>query len=92
MVSSEPMRMSGPMSHRTLALMLLTVLGTGCPDNWRKGGAMDMAMEKDREEEWRLLRQQMNCQMPREEWMQWCDNSEGPPSLANCPKNCRSRN
>lgn len=41
------------MSRRAMlvAVMGLLMLGTGCPHTYRKGGKLDRAMQKDREEE-----------------------------------------
>ncbi len=40
--------------RRVMLTLLLTGV-TGCPHNWRKGGAMDMAMEKDLQQNWEIV-------------------------------------
>ncbi len=43
------------MSQRAMlaAVMGMLVLGTGCPHTYRRGGKLDRAMQKDREEEFK---------------------------------------
>ena len=43
------------MSQRAMlvAVLGLLMLGTGCPHTYRKGGKLDRAMQKDREEEFK---------------------------------------
>jgi len=77
------------MSTRPLMLLsfLLLAVMTGCPHAFGKGGTLDMALRKDMAEYYSKPR----CTMPRNEWMEICDNSNGRKTKSECPEKCRPR-
>lgn len=66
-------------------LVLLLAVMTGCPHAFGKGGTIDMAIRKDMAEYYSKRR----CDMPRSEWLEICDNSNGRTTRRECPKECR---
>lgn len=76
------------MPRRLLALLLLLTLETGCPHTWRKGGTVDMMIEKNMWDTSNASRR--SCQMSLAEWDEKCRNLESKPDSEHwkCPKEC----
>jgi hypothetical protein len=65
---------------------LLLTVGTGCPDIWGIGGAMDQAMARDIEEQMH----RRDCKLSRDEWNKMCFFPELWDDNG-CPRECRIR-
>jgi hypothetical protein len=65
-------------------VLLLLVLGTGCPHAWARGGTIDRALEKDIQER---LRQQ-RCHIGSEKWLELCAEPDDWEVL-DCPPACQ---
>jgi hypothetical protein len=76
------------MPRRLLALSLLLTMETGCPHTWRKGGSVDMMLEKQMWEKANSSKQ--SCRMTPEEWDKHCKDLESKPDSEQwkCPKEC----
>lgn len=79
------------MMRRLMTLTLLLAVETGCPHAWRKGGTIDMALEKDLDEERKTYRLDFPCKMSKEEWLNLCSDDNGHRTSPDCPKECRPR-
>ncbi len=76
------------MPRRLLMLVLLLAVETGCPHTWRRGGTIDMMVE-------RQLWQNANdgkrgCHLTGEEWNMNCKDFYSKPESEQwkCPEEC----
>ncbi len=70
-------------------LWLLLAVGTGCPHSWRKGGAIDMMIEKNIWDN--ANSSNRSCQMSPQEWDVKCKNftSKTREEKFQCPLECQ---
>jgi len=76
------------MPRRLLLLALWLVVETGCPHTWRKGGTIDMMVEKQM---WESANSgKRSCRMPPEEWDEKCKELGLKPESERwiCPREC----
>ena len=77
------------MPGRLLMLVLLLAVETGCPHTWRKGGAVDMMIEKNM---WEGLGASTRaCRMALQEWNEKCKDFKYKTreEKFHCPKECQ---
>jgi hypothetical protein len=80
------------MPRRLLALSLLLAVETGCPHTWRKGGAVDMMLEKQMWQDANAPKRA--CHMSPQEWAEKCEDlgAKPEPEQWKCPKECHPSN
>ncbi len=80
------------MPGRVLMLVLLLAAETGCPHTWRKGGTIDMMVEKQMWENANSSKR--SCLLTSEEWDERCKDLGLKPESERwrCPKECHPPN
>jgi hypothetical protein len=71
------------MLARSLMLLPLLAVGTGCLHTMGSAGFVSMALHKDMTEGWR------KCDMPKDKWLAICDNRPPKKTALECPEECR---
>jgi hypothetical protein len=71
------------MLPRSLLLLSLLAVGTGCMHTLGSAGGISMALHKDMSESRR------KCNMPQGEWLDLCDNRGPKETSIDCPAECR---
>ncbi|MFY0566257.1 hypothetical protein ACN28E_20810 [Archangium lansingense] len=77
------------MPRRLPILVLLLAVETGCPHTWRKGGAVDMMIERNMWEGSGVAKRP--CQMDLHEWNEKCRGFKNKTreEKFQCPKECQ---
>jgi hypothetical protein len=80
------------MPRRLLVLALLLAMETGCPHTWRKGGTIDMMVEKQMWENANSWKRP--CLLTSAEWDERCKDLDLKPESErwSCPTECHPTN